>query len=115
MNHDITIIFSDSRSMHCIGELIKDIYSKEELWSSSSIEIRTALSLSEKVSKKLRSKAISKEGTSKEIKVKLPYEYASTLFLILKNLAGMFDIDPEDIYTDALIDRLKNNLHKELI
>jgi hypothetical protein len=47
--------------------------------------------------------------------MKLPYEYAHALFLILKNVGGKLDIDPEDFYTENAIQTLINDLHQKLI
>jgi hypothetical protein len=114
MNTDITVIFPNYGLAGFLGEEIKEILTKEQ-WIQSPMELRSALSISKEISKRLRAKAISKEGSNKPIKMKLPYEYAHALFLILKNVGGKLDIDPEDFYTENAIQTLINDLHQKLI
>lgn len=114
MNTDITVIFPNYKIIGFLGEEIKEIQTKEQ-WSQSSMELRSALSISKELSKRLRSKAISKEGSNKPVKMKLPYEYAYGLFLILKNISGKLDIDPEDYYTENAIQKIINELAQQLI
>jgi hypothetical protein len=114
MNTDITVIFPNSGIVWFLGDGIKGILTKEQ-WSQSGMELRSALSISQEISKRLRAKAISKEGSNKPVKMKLPYEYAYALFLILKNMGKKLDIDPEDFYTENAIQNIINDLHKQLI
>lgn len=114
MNTDITVIFPNYGITGFLGEEIKKILTKEQ-WVNSSMELRSALSISKEISKRLRAKAISKEGTNKPVKMKLPYEYAYALFLILKNLGDKMDIDPEDFYVENAIQNIINYLYQKLL
>jgi hypothetical protein len=59
MNTDITVIFPNYGLAGFLGEEIKEILTKEQ-WIQSPMELRSALSISKEISKRLRAKAISK-------------------------------------------------------